>query len=508
MQTSQLTKIIKALLYCLALTPLIITPMTIFPFNFGRGLIVQLLIEIIFGLYFVLAIFNKDYRPKRNPLFIALGIFMGVMFLASIFGVDFNKSFWGNEERFTGWFYLVHILLLFIVLSSALKDKKEWRRFLSFNVFVSLVMFGIAILSLWGIKFWGVDLGSRISGTLGNPIFIGSYFILNLLLSGYLFFNYRSLGQETLSQQVPPLEKGRAGGIYKFIIKSALIPLFQRGRREGGIYKLFFGASSLILLVGIFLTQSRGAILGMVFGIFIGAVYFCIFNKNKKIKKIILSALVIFIILGGLVFALREQNFIKENAILNRITSISLAKGTGNTRILGWEVALKGIVDRPFLGWGQENFHIAFNKYYNPELLKYSYYETWFDKPHNIVLEMGINGGIFGVLSYLGIFGAGFFLLHKKKDIFSLPERAVIFGGSVAYFAQNLFAFDTPVSLLLFVVVLGLISGLREGGERENRKIALTPLVATVIIILIFWLDFKYKAAFGECGVKTNNPSI
>ncbi|PIR66456.1 MAG: hypothetical protein COU51_04205 [Parcubacteria group bacterium CG10_big_fil_rev_8_21_14_0_10_36_14] len=445
---NRLTKIIKILLYSLAFTPLIITPMTIFPFNFGRGLIIQFLIEVIFGLYLVLAIFNKDYRPKKNALLITFGLFVAVMFLSSVFGVDFNKSFWGNEERFTGWFYLLHIFLLFVVLSSFLKEKKEWQRFLSCNVCVSLTMFGIAVLSLFEIKFWGVDLGDRISGTLGNPIFIGAYFILNLILSAYLFFSYKDKK-----------------------------------------LKLFFTAISLILLWGIFLTQSRGAFLGIIFGIFAGALYFCICNKNKKIRKAVFIGLIIFIFSGVLIFSLRDKGFIKENEALNRITNISLETTTGKTRILGWEIALKGIAEKPILGWGQENFHIVFNKYYNPVLLKYSYYETWFDKPHNVVLEMGINGGILGVLSYLGIFGAGFYILQKKKNIFGLSERAVIFGGSAAYFMQNLFAFDTPVSWLLFIIVLSFISGIEEGDGRKKRNIPFTYLIGIIIFILIFgWI--------------------
>jgi hypothetical protein len=52
-------------------------------------------------------------------------------------------------------------------------------------------------------------------------------------------------------------------------------------------------------------------------------------------------------------------------------------------------MALKGIAERPVLGWGQENFNYVFNKYYNPQMFGQ---EEWFDRTHNVVLDWLIAG--------------------------------------------------------------------------------------------------------------------
>src|SRR3989344_488691 len=342
MTSLKVIKIIKYLLYLLALAPLIATPMTIFPFNFGRGLIIQFLIEIIAGLYLILAIYNKDYRPTKNWLVIFFGIYLIWLFITSFSGADFNKSFWSNEERFTGWFYLAHIYLIFIVLTSIFK-KQDWKTFLIINISVALAMLAIAVLSLFGIKFWGLDLGKRISGTLGNPLFLATYFIINLIFSLYLFFNK---------------------GIWP---------------------RIFGGLSSTALIIGIFLTQSRGAFLGLTAGSAAALILF-IFS-NKKYRKIGISAIILLSLLLSAIFIFKNAEFIKTNGVLNRLSNISLSTVTAQTRLIGWQIAFRAFKERPILCWGIENYSTAFNKYYNPKLLRYSYYETWFDKPHNKIFE-------------------------------------------------------------------------------------------------------------------------
>ena len=466
MSSLKLSKLIKILLYILALTPLAITPWTIFPFVFGRGLIMQFLVEAIFALYLVLAIFDKKFRPRKNILMILLAGYIAILFIASIFGADFGRSFWGIAERFTGWFYLFHILIFFVVISSVFK-KNDWRNYLKFNAGVAIIMLGIASLSLFHIKFWGVDLGTRISGTLGNSIFFASYLILSLIFALYLFC-----------------------------------------AEEEKKNKIIWLTIALIFAYGITLTQTRGALLGLVAGIGVGLFYYGLINKQKKVRVAILSFVAVALLSVGLLFVFKNSVFVKKNSLLNRITGISLSDGTGRTRILSWQIALQGIKERPLLGWGAGEFYAVFNQYYNPEFLRYSYYETWSDKPHNAFLEVGVDSGIIGVALYLAIFGyAGHLILKKKKNgALSIAQAAVLGGGLVAYFVQNLFVFDTGVSYLLFAIVLGFInqSDAPSGGANANVKIrgmAAIPVVALIfgagfLNFFPFVSDAKFRNAF------------
>lgn len=470
MTSVRLIKIIKYLIYCLALTPLIITPMTIFPFSLGRGLIIQALVEIIFILYLILAIFNKNYRPKINILTIVLSLFLAALFISSVLGVDFRRSFWSVPERFTGWFYLLHGWAIFLAASAIFRTDRDWKNFLGFNVAVSLPMFGIALLSLFGFKFWGVDLGARISGTLGNPLFLAAYFILIWALAAYLFF----------------IEKNR--------------PL-----------KIIWLSASAMAVFAVFLTQSRGASLGLLAGIASGAVYYGACNHRKKAKIITASIILLLAFAAATPFVFKNFEFVKKTGILGRFSGLSITGGTANTRLMGWRVALRAIKERPLLGWGVENFNAAFNKYYNPQFLKYSYYETWFDKPHNNVLEIAVDGGAAGAALYLSVFGACFYLIREKQKSgrLTLAASAALLGGLAAYFVQNLFVFDTPVSYLLFFILLAFIGRKDGGAAEEDIKIPVFYLLpAAAMAVVAAWIvNISPICASSELRIAVAMPS-
>ena len=63
-------------------------------------------------------------------------------------------------------------------------------------------------------------------------------------------------------------------------------------------------------------------------------------------------------------------------------------------------MAIKGFIEKPILGWGQEGFNFVFNKYYDPRMYTQ---EPWFDRAHNTYLDWLIVGGALGLLSYLAI---------------------------------------------------------------------------------------------------------
>ncbi len=467
MTSDKLAKVVKILLYIVALTPLVVTPWTIFPFIFGRGLIVQFLIEVIFALYIILAIFDKRYRPQKNLLTALFGSFIFILFIASLFGVDFGRSFWSDGERATGWFLLAHVFLFFIAISAVLKTKKEWGGYLKFNAAVSLAMFGFSILPLFGVKFWNIDFGTRIFGPLGNPIFAAAYFILNLAFIAYLFCAAES-------------KKSKAAWL----------------------------ACGLIIFYGVILTQSRGAMLGIAAGFAAALFFYGFFNKQKKARMLIIFAVIFAALAISPIFIFKNSGFVKDNEVLARIASISISTGTARTRLLTWQIAWQAIKERPFLGWGAEGFYAAFNQYYNPELLRYSYYETWSDKPHNNLLGVATDAGIPGALIYLSIFAAAGYLLYQKKKAgyLSLGGASVLAGGLTAYFVQNLSAFDTGVSYLLFAVLLAFIGAAknREEAPGAGKKInyaILFPLAviiagAGVINFFPFAASAKLRAAF------------
>ncbi|MCE9541107.1 tetratricopeptide repeat protein, partial [Candidatus Kaiserbacteria bacterium] len=119
---------------------------------------------------------------------------------------------------------------------------------------------------------------------------------------------------------------------------------------------------------------------------------------------------------------------------------------------INWSIAWQGVKERPVLGWGQENYALVFDKYYDPRMYAQ---EPWFDRVHNIVFDWLVAGGFLGLLTYLSIFGAALYALWRKG--FSIPERSILTGLLAAYFCHNFFVFDNVTSYILFGTVLAYI---------------------------------------------------
>ncbi len=195
---------------------------------------------------------------------------------------------------------------------------------------------------------------------------------------------------------------------------------------------------------------------------------------------------------GGALFLARNTNFVKTEPLLYRLTDISLESGTGKIRLVSWKIGFDAFLEKPLLGWGPENYYVAFNKHLNPVFFYYSG-ET-FDRAHNRLVDVLVMDGILGLLAYLSIFIAAVFLLWRKiKDSPALALILIALLG--AYFIQNLLLFDMPISYLIFFLSLGLIdfaarrqpakSG-QKPAETKNGKALKYLIWPSILVIIIF----------------------
>jgi len=467
--------IIKIGIVIILFLPLLVYRPVLYPFVFSKILSFQIIVEIIFVFWLFLFLYAKDrerYKINfKNPLVIALTTFMGILFLTSLTSADFAKSFWSTQERMTGVITLLHFYAFFIVLISILKSKKDWQRIIWASLICSFFVGIYGIGQKFGLEFLLKNSATRMSATLGNPDFLGVYALVHIFLSGFLFF----------------LQKRKIGKIF-----TALFLLFN--------------------LSVLFLTATRGAFVGFGSAVIFGLIYF-IFSKQFRIRGKILSLILLFIIVGSssfIYFNKSEEWMKKAPQVVRRLTSISLE--SNKARLVSWQIGLQGFKQKPIIGYGWENYDIVFNKNYNPWYLRTGDANTWFDRSHNQVIDILALTGIFGILSYLAIFGIVFWLLFKKIKILdkeAVPQKKerhqiglVILGLMfLAYFIQNLFVFDTPAPLIVFYFSLGLCyfvtqnerSDLqREVGPREGSRF---PLPVLILLILIFlpWAMYKFN---------------
>jgi O-antigen ligase/tetratricopeptide (TPR) repeat protein len=424
---------------------------------FGRTMIFEIIIEILFLLLIFYFLFKKEFKFNWNLLDKLVVVFLFILFIAAIFGVDFQLSFFGNMMRvqgvFTWWHFGLWYFILRFLFSVIYKEDGAAKYGLIFLKSVGITSLLVTFSAFFAplIPYLRNQVGGwgRISGTIGNPIFFASYLILPIFLNCYLIY----------------LANRRERYFWIFVVLLEIFALIQSG--------------------------TRGAIVGFVVGVIFLSILGLIYSRSssfkslmpiKQLKTFFIVCLLVIFLAGSLVAYLGFTQKRTGIAIIDRLTEIISLKGTGATRLMAWEIAWQSFLEKPIFGFGPENFKFVFHRHYNPDYLTYGFYETVFDKPHNLILEFAATSGIFGVLGYLGIFAAAFHLLFKRRSLFSV----ILAAGLMAYFIQNLFIFETSNSLIIFFLVLALIPSVeshepRSIGAKKDSNISIKQYNNTTI---------------------------
>ncbi len=444
-------------LWGVLLIPFFVASTMFFPYISGKNFAFRIIVEIIFALWVYLAFIDAKYRPKFSWVSVSVAVFVSIMALADIFAVNPMKAIWSNYERMDGFVTLLHLLMYLMVFGSVMKSKLNWSWFYRSSVIASIGMI------LFVIQEWTKTDATRVSVTLGNPIYVAVYFMFNF------FFALILLYQDVIVESEDTAKPAKT--IFTNWLTYAYI-----------------GAAA-ICAFGIWRTSTRGVILGLLGGLIITSLIIAIFEKkNKLIKNSFIGLFVVIAILIGGFFALKDTSFVKNNVTLGRLAQISWSNvaGQGQARQYVWPMALKGFVERPILGWGQDGFNNIFNKYYDERMYLQ---EQWFDRAHNTPLDILVAGGSLGILSYLLIFFAALFVVLKKKNNFGVTEIGLIVGLLAAYFAQNFFVFDNLISYMFFFVVLAYLYSRDTQGESTDKRTVSEDMVNYVvapILVVVF----------------------
>lgn len=394
--------------------PALVFTEQLFPYITSKAFYFRICIELALPFYIYLVIVDKALRPKlSNWLNLSVILFFVLNVLSAILGDNVTRSMFGNFERMGGVFYLGHLVTLYFYIQligqyNSLYLKRFLQALLVISVFVTLN----------GVSAWlggpmlvpDSSLPDRVSSTFGNPIFFASFLIIPLFISAYL-----AVGEE----------------------------------RKG--LRITYWSVTALQLLGIYISGTRGAIVGLIAGLFASALFYIFLNTSKKVKKFGLYILGAVLVLLILLFV--NYNKLPENSKLYRI--VKLQDTNTLARIIQWKVALKGFKDAPVIGVGPENYYVISNKYFDPEIYKYD--PSWFDKPHNYLIEVLTTVGLLGFISYVSMIALSLFALWKayKAQLLDLVQYCILVFGVVAYQVQNLTVFDTVSASVAFYIFLG-----------------------------------------------------
>ena len=449
------------------LIPLIFLPIVIFPFVFSKLLFFQLLIGLTFPAYLLLAWMEPKYRPRILPLSVAIAIYFVALGCSTIFSVDPLRSWWGNQERMNGLFTLLHFFAWYLMTVSLVTTWAEWKKILTFEIILSVVGGCVSLLQLPFPRLLSFPVGDRVGGLLDNPIYMAAYQIFNLFFIAWIWMKGVSTNTKWL-----------------------------------------LAGAAMIDLAAFLAAQSRGALLGLAVGLVVFAVVYGALTSNVKARRWVFALLGLAVLSYGLLFAFRNTDFVKASH-LQRFTDFN---ATTRTRFIAWEIAWQGFRERPVFGWGFDTFHILFNKKYNPESLEHGYYETWFDRSHNTVLDALSMTGAFGLLAYFGIFGVLYFLLFRahRRGMIDVPTASVLAALPAAYFVQNLFVFDQPagftMSFFLFAIVTTLTAPPRKDTMPKLREFSVGAFtILQVAFLVIVWKFTVLPFYASKLSIESNN---
>jgi len=346
-----------------------------------------------------------------------------------------------------GFITILHLDAFFLVIASVFKEK-EWKRWWNTTLVASFIMILYSSLQLIGslpINQGGV----RVDGTLGNAAYLAVYMLFHIFLAMMMFAKEK--------------KKSFLRWVYGVLIFGQVMILYN--------------------------TATRGAILGLLGGLFLVVLLNFRNKENKEIQKISLIGMTIFVMLISGFFLVRDTTFVKSSPVLSRFSSLSISEIKTEGRSFVWPIALEGIKERPILGWGQENFNYVFNEHYVPQMYKL---EPWFDRAHNIFLDWAIAGGILGLLAYLSLYVVLGVSIWRKSEEMSYVERTILTGLLAAFFFHNFFVFDHLVSYILFFSLLAYVHARMhkssEWGISLNTRSTLHYIIPVIIILLSFGL--------------------
>jgi len=299
-------------------------------------------------------VYLRKTKNYGNPWIVRIILlFIASAVISSVYGIDFNKSLWGNYYRADGLLMLIHLVGFSFVLQ--LTWKKHWNRYITLSIIT-----GSSLVSLWtiieGFRWHMLGIGTAavwngaVGISFGNPNFLAGYLIVTLPF----FIYYLTLSKDLLKQR---------------IILACLT----------------------IQCIAIVLTYSRAGIIGIVL---FGILYVIVHRKKQWIQYIPLLYFVIAVsYISFSVFQYQKYH--------------NIAPGS-RQRI--FYRTIRSALKRPITGWGWANVDYAIDDTVWPLSISH---DVYVDKAHSNFLEVFTTTGIIGLSLYVSL-TAYIFYYYKK----------------------------------------------------------------------------------------------
>ncbi len=450
------------------ITPNIFWRYGLFPHISSKTFFLYLITEVLLFSWLYVVYTDKSYRLTKTQLkWLSIPtLFVFWATLTGILSTNFNLSLWSSLGRGTGLLTLYHCLALSFVFTSLVNKH-------GVKYFISLLKFFVYGAFILAFSVWLGSDGFGLSTDVFKKDAGGGFGGNSTLTAGYLMFGLAASLFLVFTKDV----KKR---IKLFSIFTILTIIFS---------PVFISAYKIISGDG-FIGTARGTMLAIVAGSFFTALTYLFLSQKRKLRIFSVSLLGVGVIVFGVLWA----QLINPNTFIHQ----KFAEGARATRFIFWDVAQKAMDERPILGYGWENYPISFQKYFNPQVLtQNNSFEGWVDRAHNIYFDVGSTTGYPGIIMYALLILSIIYTIYiaYKKDKLSRIQASIFIGWVFAYVANNLFTFDSNISLMTLFVLIGIIYSLSSQNEIMHTKIdknTSNNLLLKVLLLTLFTMSVVY----------------
>jgi O-antigen ligase len=368
-------------------------------------------IGIMIVAFLIEKIVKKEKLCSASWPIIIFGVFMLIGAITFINTVSIKDSLSGMIKQFK-------FFLIFLVCSESIKDREHFKR-IAISVACAISLTGID--ALWQL-FSGRDFirGNSLQGAIGLPRATAAF-----------------PGCNAMGVYLTGLTPVIAG-----------LALFSSELKN----RVFFTFAALIGSIGVYLTFSRGAGLGL----FVSVLFLSLVRKNK----FIISGIVLLLLISPFVMPKNIKIWAKSVNYNPEVLFIC------ETRLSIYRNTVHMIGEHPFIGVGINTFSKNYGKYKTTAAeARMPTQDTIY--AHNSFLQMGGEMGLLGLGTFLIFL---FFVLKsiwlafkKNKDPFLKALSVSVFAAIIAYLINGLtetsLYYARLVMIFWFLIGLGLALG-------------------------------------------------
>jgi O-antigen ligase len=371
----------------------------------------RILVEVACGAWLVLAVLSPAHRPRFSWPLAAAAALAAATTASDLLGVDPHQSLWSNLERMEGLVGLLH-LLAFLAVAGTVLDEKLWKLFFHVSLACCTFVCAEAVAQYFGapLLYRSAESGFRLDARLGSPVYLGIYVQLHVFLAAVYF-----------------------------------------ARAESAAARLPYAALAALFVAVLYGTGTRAAWLGTLAGLGLAAALLALRAPHAAVRRAAVwaGAIAAALVMALLLVVIIDPQFLRGVPALGRLHRLA---ADASTRLLVWDIAWRGFLDRPLLGFGEYNFSYVFDRWFDPRLFGEG---RWWDHPHDVFLGWLVAGGVLGFAAQMALWSGGAAALWSRRAALPTSDRALLIGALLGYLLFHATQPEYPPCQMLAYAVLG-----------------------------------------------------